>query len=265
MNFSRLLFGLILIYFCPFFGKAQILNIDKSDTSDYVSKARLSVNFSTGLEVDKQKTTLWDATNTLESMLQKKKELFILAGSYRFTYNGPDDILDAGFIHLRFRHNYKNILQPETFIQYQWDNKRGLIHRALTGANLRYNVWKGDKWDFNAGLGLLYEEEKWNYDGVDSTKIPINAKPILNKLLKLNSYFRLDWKASENSDLALNVFIQTRPDYFKPRIAPHLQWNINAGKHIVFSINFTGIYDDAPVVPIDKFYYSLSNSLLIKF
>jgi hypothetical protein len=81
----------------------------------------------------------------------------------------------------------------------------------------------------------------------------------------LNSYLRLDWKASENSDLALNVFIQTRPGYFKPRIAPHLQWNINAGKYVVFSINFTGIYDDAPVVPIDKFYYSLSNSLLIKF
>ncbi len=244
---------------------AQILNIDKSDTSDYVAKARTNFNFSTGLEVDKQKITLWDATNTAELMLQKKKELLIFAASYRFTYNGPDDILNAGYFHLRYRHNYKNRIQPETFLQFQWDNKRGLVYRALGGANLRYNFWKGDTWEFNAGLGLMYEEEKWNYDGVDSAKIPVNPVPITNRFIKLNSYVRFDWKASENSDLAVNIFVQTRPGSFHPRVAPHFQWNVNAGKHLVLSFAFTGIYDQAPVVPIDKFYYSFSNSILVKF
>ena len=129
------------LFLCPFVTFGQILNIDKSDTADYVSKAKTDFNFSTGLEIDKQQITLWDATNTAEFMLQKKKELLILAGSYRFTYNGPDDILNAGFIHLRYRHNYKNKYQPEFFLQYQWDNKRGLAYRALTGVNLRYNFW----------------------------------------------------------------------------------------------------------------------------
>jgi len=253
-----------LLFLFPFISFSQILNIDKSDTSDYISKAKTNFNFSTGLEVDKQQITLWDATNTAEMMLQKKKELLIAAASYRFTYNGPDDILNAGFIHLRYRHNYKNKFQPETFIQYQWDNKRGLEYRALGGMNVRYNLWKGDKWDFNAGLGLMYEEEKWNYDAVDSNKIPSNPVPITNKLIKINSYIRLDWKASDNSDVAINLFVQSRPNIFKPRIAPHVQWNINAGKHIGFSVSFSGIYDEAPVVPIHKFYYSMSNSLVFK-
>ncbi|MES2004782.1 MAG: DUF481 domain-containing protein [Bacteroidota bacterium] len=248
----------------PFIGNAQIINIDKSDTSDYQNKAKSSFNFSTGLEVDKQQITLWDATNTAEWMLQKKKELLIAACSYRFTYNGPDDILNAGYIHLRFRHNYKNKYQPETFVQYQWDSKRGLEYRALTGANIRYNLWRGDKWDFNTGIGLMYEEEKWNYAAVDSNKIPTNPVPITNRFIKLNSYIRLDWKASDNSDIAVNIFIQTRPNQFKPRIAPHVQWNINASKHVGFTISYSGIYDDSPVVPIHKFYYSLSNSILIK-
>ena len=255
---------IVLLFLFPFLSFSQILNIDKSDTSDYVSKAKTNFNFNTGLEVDKQQITLWDATNTAEMMLQKKKELLIAAASYRFTYNGPDDILNAGFIHLRFRHNYKNKFQPETYIQYQWDNKRGLEYRALGGMNIRYNLWKGDKWDFNAGLGIMYEEEKWNYDAVDSNKIPSNPTPITNKLIKINSYIRLDWKASENSDIAVNLFVQTRPNIFKPRIAPHVQWNINAGKHIGFSVSFSGIYDEAPVVPIHKFYYSMSNSLVFK-
>lgn len=243
---------------------AQILNIDKSDTSDYVKKATIKFNFATGLEVDKQKITLWDATNTAELMIQKNKELFIFAGSSRITYNGPDDILNAGYIHLRFRHNYKNKFQPETFIQYQWDNKRGLVYRRLGGMNLRYNIWRGDKWDFNTGIGLMYEEEKWNYDGVDSSKIPIYPKPIINNLIKLNSYVRFDWKPNQNNDIAINIFIQSIPSIFQPRIAPHIQWNINAGKHIAFSIAFTGIYDVAPVVPIDHFYYSFSNSIIVK-
>lgn len=243
---------------------AQILNIDRSDTADYTNKARTDFRFSTGLEIDRQRTTLYDATNSAELMLQKKKELFVLAGSYRFTYNGPDDILNAGYIHLRYRHNYKNKIQPETFLQYQWDNKRGLAYRSLAGVNLRYNFFKGDQWDFNAALGLMYEEEKWNYDGVDSTKLPVNTTPITNQLIKLNSYIRLDWKASANSDLSFNIFLQTRLSVCKPRIAPGIQWNISAGKHVGFTVSFAGMYDESPVVPINKFYYSLSNTLLIK-
>lgn len=255
----------ITLFLLPFLAQSQIISIDKSDTADYVNKARTSFILSSGLEVDKQQITLWDATNTAEFMLQKKKELLLFAASYRFTYNGPSDILNAGYFHLRYRHNYKNKFQPEPFLQYQWDNKRGLQYRALAGANIRYNAWKGDKWDFNAGIGIMYEAEKWNYDGVDSSKLPVDRSPITNQLIKLNSYIRLDWKASENSDLALNIFFQTRPDRFQPRIAPHFQWNINAGKHVGFSVNFSGMYDDSPVVPIQHFYYSLSNSIQIKF
>ncbi len=243
---------------------AQILNIDKTDTADYSKNTSFKFNFSTGIEVDKQKITLWDATNTAEMLLQKNRELFLFAGSSRLTYNGPDDILNAGYLHLRYRHNYKNKIQPESFIQYQWDNKRGMIFRRLGGINMRYNVWRGNKWDFNAGVGMMYEEEKWNYEGVDSNKIPTNTSPIFNQLIKLNSYVRFDWKPNQNNEIAINIFIQGRPDNFKPRIAPHIQWNVNAGKHIALGIGLACIYDFAPVVPIDHFYYSITNSIIVK-
>lgn len=244
---------------------AQIINIDKSDTADYIKKTQFNFNFSTGLEVDKQQTTLWDATNTAEAMLQKNKDLFLFAASYRFTYNGPEDILNAGYFHLRYRSHYKDKFQPEPFAQYQWDNKRGLEMRALAGANIRYNMWKGDKLEFNAGLGLMYEVERWNFDGVDTNKVILDKTPITNKYIKLNSYVRMDWKPNSNNDIAVNVFVQTRPDSFHPRIAPHIQWNINAGKHVGFAISYSGMYDESPVVPIHNFYFSLSNSILVKF
>src|SRR5262245_26871047 len=140
---KKLLLCLVLFYRCSLSLNSQILNIDKIDTSAYVHKAKISLNLNSGLEVDKQKTNLYDATNTLQMMWQQYKELFIVAGSYRFTYNGPDDILNAGYFHVRFRHDYKNKIQPEAFFQYSWDSDRGIIHRILAGANIRYNLFRG--------------------------------------------------------------------------------------------------------------------------
>ena len=95
-------FLLFTFYFLsPLFTCSQILNIDKTDTNAYSPKAGYNFNLSMGLEIDKQKTTLYDATNTAAFSMQKNKELLIVAGSYRFTYNGPEDILNAGYIHLR--------------------------------------------------------------------------------------------------------------------------------------------------------------------
>jgi len=247
----------------PILVHAQILNIDKTDTTDYVRHPKFDGSLNTGLEIDRQKTVLYDATNTAEAMWQQYKELFILAASYRFTYNGPDDILNAGFVHLRYRHNYKNKIQPEPFLQYQWDNKRGIERRILAGANIRYNITKGQRFDFNCGLGLMYEEEKWDYVGVDSAKLPIDAEPVTNYFTKINSYIRFTWDPNNNNSITFNVFLQTRPDRFKPRIAPHAQWNVKVGKHVDLSVSFTGLYDTAPVVPIEKFYFSLSDGILL--
>lgn len=247
-----------------YYAKAQIVSIDKLDTSNYSSKAKWGFNFASGIEIDKQQQTLYDATTTIESMFQKNKSLLILGSSYRFTYNGPDDILDAGYVHLRFRYNYKNKFQPESFVQYQWDNKRGLERRFLVGANLRYNAWSGDKWDINSGIGLMYENEIWNYTAVDSSLLPANTAIINNQFLKINSYIRFDWRTSANSTIIAKLFLQTRPNQFAPRLAPNLQWNIDAGKHIGFTINFNGLYDVEPVVPIKKFYFSISQGLRYK-
>jgi hypothetical protein len=260
----KILPGLTGILF-PFLLQAQILNIDKTDTTDYTHKANVTFNLNSGLEIDRQKNILYDATNTAEAMWQQYKELFILAASYRFTYNGPDDILNAGYFHLRYRHAYKSKIQPEPFAQFQWDNKRGIEHRVLGGANIRYNISKGQRFDFNAGLGLMYEAEKWDFIAVDSSKIPADATPVIKKQVKLNSYIRFNWKPNDNNDITCNIFLQTRPDRFKPRIAPHAQWNIKAGKHVDFSVAFTALYDTAPVVPIEKFYFSLSDGILLTF
>ena len=69
-----------------------------------------------GQEVDKEKATLLDANNFLDVSPQKERELFILFAGNRFTYNDKQDFLNKGYIHLRWRHNYEELWQPEWFV-----------------------------------------------------------------------------------------------------------------------------------------------------
>ncbi len=251
-----------------FVSRGQIINIDKTDTSKYDKKTVIKLNFGSGLEIDKQKNTVYDASNALDLSLQKSKELLVLATGFRFTYNGPEDILNTGFVHLRYRHDYNNKIHPEAFVQYQWDTKRGIEYRTLGGANIRWNNYLHPKFNLILATGLMYEQERWNYTAVvDSVDIPTNTKTVETKYIKSNSYMKFEIKVSDNSDLFFTTFIQTRPDKFfiYPRIANVLKWNVNVTKHVAIELNFNSIYDTRPTVAISKFYFSFSDMITVKF
>lgn len=246
---------------------AQIINIDKVDTSEYAHKTVVSGNISLGLEGDKQQQLLLDATNTADMQLQHFKELFILSGSYRFTYNGPQDILNAGYAHLRWRHAYKNTFNPEVYTQYQWDNKRGILYRFVTGTNMRYNYWHKKMWEISLATGLMYEEERWSFAGVDTANIPPNASNIQSNHLKSSNYFRWEGKTSEKSTVSVVIFYQAPfSDFFHAyRISSNIRFGVDVSKHFAFGLAFNSLYDSKPIVPINHFYYSFSNNLAYQF
>jgi Protein of unknown function, DUF481 len=254
---------LTLLFTCSV--SAQIINIDKTDTSDYVKKAVWNASVSLGLEVDRQKSTLVDASNFLDASLQKWHELFILSASNRFTYNGPQNFLNTGYVHLRWRHDYKQQLHPESFVQYQWDDAIGMIHRFVAGENLRYNFWHRRAWEMTVATGVMYESELWNYTAVDSAKIPPNPVDQKSRELKSNSYIKWQGKTSDVSSISIILFYQAAfNDFLKPRISGVVNFDAAVSKHFALGIKYNALYDLGPVVPIFKFYYSLSTSLAYK-
>jgi hypothetical protein len=243
----------------------QIINIDKSDTAAYEKKSQWNASFSVGLEVDKQNKTLLDMSNFADASLQHFHELFILSASNRLTSNGDNSYLNTGYVHLRFRHNYKNRLHPEAYGQYQWDEERGMIHRFVTGVNLRYELWHPQKWDFTCATGLMYENEEWNYAAVDSFKIPSNPINQRTSLIKSNNYIKLEGQLSANSTVSVIVFYQAAfAHFFQPRISTFVSYDAAISKHFSLGIKYNGLFDVKPVVPIGDFYYSLSTNLSYK-
>ena len=247
--------------------QAQILTIDQTDTSDYVKKTVCNGDLSIAIEGDKQKTLLLDATNAFNFQLQHYKELLILAASYRFTYDGGQDFLNSGYIHLRWRHDYKNAWQPESFVQYQWDNSRGMLRRFIAGENARYSFWHKNNWELSLASGIMYETETWNYIAVDSALKPPVENNQTTSLLKSNNYIKLEGKVSANSNLSFIVFYQAPFNNFFThyRIANSIKFSVGFSKHFDFAIAFASLYDSKPVVPIGKFYYNFSNGIAYKF
>ena len=267
MRFDCRLF--VLIFLCSFISavtSAQIINIDKIDTCAYVKKSIWNGNISAGLEVDKQNQTLIDASNYLDISLQKYKALFILSASNRFTNNGTKSYLNTGYVHLRWRDNYKAQLHPESYTQYQWDQNRGMIHRFVAGENIRYNFWHKQKWELSLATGIMYENELWDYTAVDSAKIPHNPQNQQSTEIKSSSYIKFEGQPSSISNLSTIVFYQAAFNSFlKPRISLSVKYDINISKHFMFGVAYSGLYDVDPVVPIFKFYYNFSNTLTYQF
>ena len=266
MNKTCSITSLLHLFLFAFSANAQIINIDKTDTAAYIKKAVWNGTISLGLEVDKQKSTLFDASNFGDASLQKSKELFILSGSERFTYNGGSSFLNKGYVHVRWRHNYKAQLHPESFVQYQWDDALGMVKRFVAGENLRYNFWHRQLWELTVATGIMYEGELWNYTAVDSSKIPPNPARQKSREFKSNNYVKLEGNVSAVSKMSIIVFYQAAfNDFFRPRISGVINFNTDISKHFALGIQYNGLFDAGPVVPIFKFYYNYSSSLLFKF
>jgi hypothetical protein len=250
---------------CSLSSRAQIINIDKTDTSAYEKKNSWNASFSIGIEIDKQKTTLLDASNYADASLQHYHDLYILSASNRITSNGDKSYLNTGFVHFRWRHDYKDKFHPEAFGQYQWDEQRGMLHRFVTGVNLRYGLHHDNKWEMTFATGIMYENESWNYVAVDSAKIPPNPVNQKTSVIKSNNYIKWEGSVSANSAISVIIFYQALfTHFFQPRVSSFISYDVAVSKHFSLGLKYNALYDVRPVVPIPNFYYSLSTNLAYK-
>ncbi|MEP7109812.1 MAG: DUF481 domain-containing protein [Ferruginibacter sp.] len=237
---------------------AQVLNIDKvSAPAD--STKKWNVALQAGADFSSEKKVFdWDTRADI-TWFVKDNHLMSAVFLNSFIGTGGSDLQNTGFVHLRYRDNDTRKISPEYFAQYQWDNLRGMVNRYLMGTNLRFRLIETKTLDLYAGIGLMYEWEKWNFDGVDSVKLPV-LRPafVRSALMKLNQYFKISIKLFKSTDFTFTNYFQASPDkhIVTPRIADFIQWNIPLSKKFSINLNIESIYDAAPIVPVQHFYYS---------
>ncbi len=264
----RFLLVLMLSGLFPAAGTGQILNIDRlSMYSDTMASRDWYTLFSAGFMISKQKVEVIQFNTSLDLTWLRKRNPLMILSKVDYTSSGGFDIINSGFGHIRYRIMGRHGIHPEFFLQYQWDAIRGLENRSLLGSNLRFDLQKDSLGSLFLAAGMMYERENWNYYAVPDDRQPADPGVIETERIKLNLYLKVVRKLGRNTDLSVIAYYQATPDdeLFKPRISTSLVWHFNISQWLGFRLQANSLYDFAPVVPIRKHYFDLSNALTITF
>lgn len=256
----------ILICTLHVLAPAQILNADRYGAK-VDSIQNFKVLFDIGFSIRKQVDLLFALDSKLDLSYYKKRSLFVCVGNFKLFRSGSTNILNGGYAHTRIRVLKDHWLHPEFFGQYQLDGVRGMENRVLGGSNLRFILTEYQKGHLHCGLGAMYEFERWNFNAVPSALRPAEWNPIEMHFIKLNVYISYTQRIQKIAYLQATAYFQTRPDaYFKhPRFSLNGKLSFQFTKNILFSVLYNLFYDDLPIVPIDKLYFSIVNKLTFSF
>ena len=254
----------------PMVTKGQILSFDvealTSDTTREEDKIKGMISLHYDLRQQVNQLSYFNLKTALSRL--HKNGLTTISLRNRLTINGDEGIQNSGYAIIRYLYDYKKNFYPELFSQYQYDRERGMISRILFGVNIRSTIVRKEKIKLFLALGVMNENESWDYSGVPSERIPaIHDDEVSTEFVKTNVYVKFYHQLGEKSSFLTSFYVQFRPDLGleTTRFSPSATLNIHLVNDFYFTSTFSGIYDYAPIVPIDNFYWNFHNSLVYRF
>jgi hypothetical protein len=246
--------------------QGQILNAEAFQSqNEPTEKWRGQTAF--GINLDKQSSLVYSVFTDVDVSYRIKDKSLLSASRLRVSGSGENLLLNGGFAHFRLRDNTGKLLLLEHYTQYQWDGVRGLKNRFILGSNLRQRLQHDTLGSLYAGFGMFYEFEQWGYGAVPLVRRPTDLGDMNNSLLKFNLYMRFFRQIAQNLRFGSTFYYQARPEYFFSdyRLAGNFELIFQVNRNFEFRLNYDGIYDTAPVVPIDNFYFTLTNRFVYRF
>jgi hypothetical protein len=215
----------------------------------------------------KQKDVFFQLNQRADFAMRIKHASLIVANNFDIIRNGDETVLSGGFAYAKLRRFVERKAMPEYFAQYQWFDIRGLDQRMVLGANMRFRLLHSRTDAFYVAAGAMLEYEKWNYTAVPDHRLPASRTPEEVLAPKWNVYASFDHDITKNILLDVGLYYQTRilPAFEYTRIANHLRvgWKVN--RHIMLSGVIRVIYEYKPIVPVDTWWYRVSNELTYRF
>ena len=249
---------LVLLFSIPTF--CQILNIDRITPPDTIYKKWVTV-VNLSLSSDKLKKNLLDISSKVEiNRFFHNDYVLVTSLNNNITLNGNDVLQNQGYAQLRYRDNDKHEWSNESYVQYQWSGALGMLNRKVLGSNIRKKLIEEKHLDLYTGLGVFYEEEKWDWSGVEDVDLTAHPNILNRSLFRLNHYWKCAYKINENMDISAVSYFQLplTAEILNLRWYVDLNTNIKMTKNASFVIHYDHTYDDYRLVPISKYYYSLN-------
>ncbi len=197
----------------------------------------------------------------VNAMYYPKKHAYIFISKLDYLKINEDDFLNFGFIHGRINFYRARKVNFESFVQYSYDNFRGLDPRWVVGGAVRHNIIKTDKVTFLFGVGLLYEYEKW--------QDPYSEDEKEVDFLKNSNYLSLKIALNKHVDFNMINYYQVGHDkeagVLRNRISSSSALNTKITEKLSFKNSFEISYEDKPIVPITRTVFTFHSGLSLDF
>lgn len=256
----------LLLFLTSFHSFSQILNIEryrlKGDTTKtFIVKATAGLNVYNRSAAEDAPVNLFGYKWDINSMYHPGKHSYILVSNFDYLKINDADFLNFGLIHARTVFNYEEKKNIEAFVQYSFDNFRGLAPRWIAGGTLRTKVVDSKRLTLILGLGALYENETWFH--------PFDENFINVQFGKSSNYFSIRWTINEYVDFNTVTYYQVGYDRsiqaFRNRVNGNFNLNTKITDRFSFNNNFNFSFEDRPIVPITPFIFAFNTGISFDF
>lgn len=251
----------VLIYS---YSTAQILNVDREIGGDSTKK-KITGNTITSFSSDKLRGNLIDLSNKSEiDKFFKNNYILVAQLNNDITILKNEILQNEGYFQLRLRDNDKRKYSIESYLQYQWNGTLGMEYRNVIGSNFRIKLFDKENKDLYFGIGIFHENERWNFNAVET--IPNNEKRYRN-LYRLNNYIKYAYKLNEVTDITLLTYFQLPINKNFSNVRWYLESNaqFKITNNISLILHWDHTLDNYRVVPISNYYYSSSIGMQFGF
>lgn len=261
---AKNLFSLVVILSFYHAVIGQVLNIErlrleKDTATSFKSKITAGMNIYNRSSAANEPVNLFGYNVDVNTLYYPGKHAFMGIAKFDYLKINDDDFLNFGFVHFRVNYFRKKTINFENFIQYSYDNFRGLHPRLLGGGGIRLNTFKSKSLSLVIGIGALYEYENWTHPETNQTTEMA--------LVKSSNYISFRWTANENVDINFVGYYQTGYDgdisAFRNRTNTSIILNTKIAKRISFANSFDISYEHKPIVPIIRTIYTFKTGVSI--
>lgn len=256
----------LILFFITFYTQSQILNIEKSryrnDTTHFFyTDMNASFRAYNRTAASDNPIDFFSINGNLDVAYFSEKNTLLWLNRLSYLDINSNPFNSTGYSHLRFTINSPKVVSYELFGQGQYDILRGLDHRLLGGGGIRLRILENKKVLLFLGIGGMFEQEKWQNpaeEGVSVTTDYLKSSNYFSTRIELQPYIHFNLIAY------YQVGYDNAEQVARHRINTDTNLEFKISKILSFRVSLFTAFENAPVVPITKFTYSISNGLSIK-
>lgn len=221
----------------------------------FANALSLSIGYQSG------NTDLVDVKSTFRSDYKLKRYHAFAVMSYQHGEKDQQRYENKGFVHLRGIRQTTKDLFVELFLQKEFNEFIDLSDRNLAGGGLRIRLFNEPDEEINrrttffAGLGLMWENEKFN----------TAREPETNKIRSTN-YISLNIPADDRFRVFATAYYQfdiKRLHDYRLLAEGGMAFNINS--FLIFSLAVNYRYDNEPPLGVKNYDLEIENTITVSF